>query len=263
MAKAVILEKVGLMNYRDILPEDVYKPSPEEEDLHGTKVLARQSGEPDKGEIEVEAVCGAICTHEVSLFNGDLTHPKYPMIPGHEAVHRVLRVGDGVTNVREGDFVSCCWYMGQWSQKLIGPADSAFLLPEKLDDPAYWIIEPAASIVNAAAMMTLRPGDKVLLIGTGFMGLLMTQLISRYPLAEFVAVDMKPTSSSLANSAGHMKRLIYHHQMAKLKWKGIPPAILMRLLNAPVRKQVWIPPLNSAAWLETSIYSAGIGIQET
>ena len=75
-----------------MLPEDDYRPTRQEEIAHGTRVVTRHFGDPGPDEIETEAVCGAVCTHEVSLYKGDLTHPRYPMIPGHEAVHRVTRV---------------------------------------------------------------------------------------------------------------------------------------------------------------------------
>lgn len=205
MPKAVVLDLVGEISWREIAPGDVYQPTPQEEIDHGTKVLARQSGEPGEGEIEVEAVLGAVCTHEVSLYLGDLTHPRYPMIPGHEAVHRVTRVGRGVRHLKAGDYASCCWYMGQWSRKLIGPACFAWKLPDHLSDPALWVIEPAASIVNAAGLMEVKTGSRVLLIGAGFMGLLMTQLVGRYPLARFVAMDIKATNVELARRCGALE----------------------------------------------------------
>ncbi|MDD4220645.1 MAG: zinc-binding dehydrogenase [Sphaerochaetaceae bacterium] len=202
MAKSVILEKIGQISYRELQESDVYKPTPQEEVDHGTKVVTRQIGDPLEGEIETEAVLGAVCTHEVSLFLGDLTHPRYPMVPGHEAVHRVTRVGKGVSHLKEGDYVSCCWYMGQWSRKVIGPASVAWRLPEDIKDPAHWVVEPVASIVNAASYMEIKPGSKILLVGAGFMGLLMAQIISRYPLAEFTVADLKPFNLELAQRAG-------------------------------------------------------------
>lgn len=200
--RSIVLEKVGQIACRELLPAEDYKPTPQEEIDHGTKVVTRHFGDPGEGEIETRAVCGAVCTHEVSLFLGNLTHPRYPMMPGHEAVHQVTRVGKGVTHLKEGDYVAACWYMGQWSERVIGPANVAYKLPDDMDDFANWIVEPAASIVNAAWHMSLRPGDRVLLIGTGFMGLLMTQLVSRFPLAEFVAVDVKPFSCQKAKECG-------------------------------------------------------------
>ncbi|MBQ9922829.1 MAG: alcohol dehydrogenase catalytic domain-containing protein [Clostridia bacterium] len=196
--KAVILNNIGSIEYKELKDEYIYKPTLQEEIDHGTKVYALQNGEVGDDQIEVEAVLGSICTHEVSLYKGDLTHPRYPMVPGHEAVHRVVKVGKNVTHLKPGDYAACCWYMGQWSRKLIGPAEYAFKLPDNIDDPANWVIEPAASIVNAASYMNILPGDRVLLVGAGFMGLLMIQLIKGYPMSEFVICDVKESSRELA-----------------------------------------------------------------
>ena len=101
--RSIVLEKIGDITCRELLLEEDYKPTVQEEIDHGTKVVTRHFGDPGEGEIETRAVCGAVCTHEVSLYLGDLTHPRYPMVPGHEAVHQVTRVGKGVTHVKEGD----------------------------------------------------------------------------------------------------------------------------------------------------------------
>ncbi len=201
--KAIILEELGNVTYRDVKDSDVYMPTDEEDIEHGTEMYSLSvDRDPEEGEIVVEAVLGAICTHEVSLYKGDLTHPRYPMIPGHEAVHRVLKVGKGVTHLKPGDYCACCWYMGQWSRRLVGPARYAFKLPDNIGDPANWVIEPAASIVNAVSYMDLKPADRVLLVGAGFMGLLMIQLIKGYPFSEFVVCDVKESSRALAVKCG-------------------------------------------------------------
>lgn len=201
--KAIILEKPGCISYRDVTATDVYMPTEEEMIEHGTNMYSlAEDRDPKEGEIVVEAVLGAVCTHEVSLYKGDLTHPRYPMIPGHEAVHRVIQVGPGVTHLKPGDYCACCWYMGQWSRRLVGPAKFAYKLPDTIKDPALWVIEPAASIVNAVSYMDLKPAQRVLLIGAGFMGLLMIQLIKGYPFSEFVVCDVKESSRKLAKQCG-------------------------------------------------------------
>lgn len=202
MAKSVILERIGKVSWRETTPTDDVQPTRQEEIDHGTRVVTRHFGDPGPGEIETRAVCGAVCTHEVSLYRGDLTHPAYPMIPGHEAVHQVTRVGKGVTHLKEGDYCAACWYMGQWSEKVIGPANVAHRLPDHMEDFADWIVEPVASIVNAGQYIDIRPGMRVLLIGAGFMGLLMTQMLRGYPMAEFVCADVKPSSIALAGRCG-------------------------------------------------------------
>ena len=48
----------------------------------------------------VEA-CG-VCRIDLHIVDGELTQPKLPLVPGHEIVGRVVRVGDGVTGFTTG-----------------------------------------------------------------------------------------------------------------------------------------------------------------
>lgn len=67
--KAIILNEIGSIEYKELKDEYIYKPTAQEEDEHGTKVYALQNGAVGNNDIEVEAVLGSICTHEVSLYN--------------------------------------------------------------------------------------------------------------------------------------------------------------------------------------------------
>jgi propanol-preferring alcohol dehydrogenase len=54
------------------------------------------------------SVCG-VCRTDLDLVEGRLTAPRYPVIPGHQVIGRVARVGEGVTDFREGDRVGVAW----------------------------------------------------------------------------------------------------------------------------------------------------------
>jgi L-iditol 2-dehydrogenase len=203
--KAIFFNKLGKAVYKEIHESDIYLPTQYEQQKHGVNVITHPLGDPEEDEIQVEAVVGAVCTHEVSIFNGELTVPRFPWLAGHEAVHRVIKAGKGVKDFKEGDMVSCCWYHGQWSRQISGPAASAYHLPDNLGDPALWIVEPVASIVNAVGYFDIKPGDRVLLIGAGFMGLLMIQLLSHYPLSELVITEVKKYNKDIALKCGAMQ----------------------------------------------------------
>lgn len=57
--------------------------------------------------IRVQA-CGA-CRTDLHIVDGELPHPKLPLIPGHEIVGRVVDSGDGATRYRIGDRVGVPW----------------------------------------------------------------------------------------------------------------------------------------------------------
>ena len=54
------------------------------------------------------SVCG-VCRTDLDLVEGRLTAPRYPVIPGHQVIGRVERLGDGVTIMQEGDRVGVAW----------------------------------------------------------------------------------------------------------------------------------------------------------
>ena len=65
--------------------------------------------EPGGSDILVRvSVCG-VCRTDLDLVEGRLTAPRYPVIPGHQVIGRVERVGQDVLDVRVGDRVGVAW----------------------------------------------------------------------------------------------------------------------------------------------------------
>lgn len=75
---------------------------------------ARERPEPEPGDGEVllaVEACG-VCRTDLQLCEGDLQARVLPIVPGHQAVGRVLRTGAGVEGLRAGDRVGACWLAG-------------------------------------------------------------------------------------------------------------------------------------------------------
>jgi len=54
------------------------------------------------------AACG-VCRTDLHIVDGELRHPKLPLIPGHEIVGTVAALGSDVARAREGDRVGVPW----------------------------------------------------------------------------------------------------------------------------------------------------------
>ncbi len=59
--------------------------------------------EPGPRDVQIEILYCGICHSDLHQARNDWSNSLYPMVPGHEIVGRVVRVGAEVTNFREGD----------------------------------------------------------------------------------------------------------------------------------------------------------------
>lgn len=83
----MILETVG----RPLVPREVPRP------------------EPGPGQVLVRVSACAVCRTDLHVVDGELPHPKLPLIPGHEIVGRVEKTGKGAGQFRPGDRVGVPW----------------------------------------------------------------------------------------------------------------------------------------------------------
>ncbi|HEY8547462.1 MAG TPA: Zn-dependent alcohol dehydrogenase [Acidimicrobiales bacterium] len=60
------------------------------------------------GQVKVKIEATGVCHSDVSGMSGVIPQPV-PFVPGHEGAGTVVAVGDGVTNVKEGDHVIVAW----------------------------------------------------------------------------------------------------------------------------------------------------------
>ncbi len=152
--------------------------------------------DPGPGEVQVRMAANGICMFETSVYTG--VEPMYPCNAGHEGIGIVVRVGRGVRHLKEGDWVPAC----RWAMAENLPAEGRPAFGRPPADPAVWIWEPVDCVVRALYEYDITPGDRVLLIGAGFMGLLNVQALGRYPLAELVVADLDPFKLQLAERFG-------------------------------------------------------------
>lgn len=61
------------------------------------------------GEIRISVKACGVCRTDLHVADGELSHPRLPIVPGHEIVGRVEVVGAGVETLRVGDRVGVPW----------------------------------------------------------------------------------------------------------------------------------------------------------
>ncbi len=64
---------------------------------------------PGPGQVLLRVRACAVCRTDLHVVDGELTHPKLPLVIGHEIVGTVVEKGDGVDRFAAGDRVGVPW----------------------------------------------------------------------------------------------------------------------------------------------------------
>lgn len=153
-------------------------------------------------------VCG-ICNWDVQSYAGKFgAHQTYPFCAGHEGVGRVIAVGDRV----DKDFIGRRVAMEEAPVGAPGGAlmarhatrrrDRVAIIPEDGKPSWLWIVEPLCCVVNGIMYAGLQPGDRVAVIGAGYMGLLFVQGLSHSLTGAVAVFDLDQARLDLAAEFG-------------------------------------------------------------
>jgi propanol-preferring alcohol dehydrogenase len=64
---------------------------------------------PGAGELLVAVAACGVCRTDLHVVDGDLEHPKLPIVPGHEIVGQVAAIGAGVSGFTIGERIGIPW----------------------------------------------------------------------------------------------------------------------------------------------------------
>jgi threonine dehydrogenase-like Zn-dependent dehydrogenase len=187
------------------------------------------------GEVVVDVERAGVCGTDAEFFSGAMAylhqgHAAYPMRLGHEWAGRVAAVGDGVdpawigrrvmgdTMLGCGDCRRCrrghqhvCDKRqevgirgnrsGALAEQLAVPATSLHGLPDSVDAELGALVEPGGNALRAARATGAGPGDRVLVLGPGTIGLLAAMFV-RAVGAEVHLMGRTAPSLSFARALG-------------------------------------------------------------
>ena len=182
--------------------------------------------EPGPGEVLVRVEAAGICGTDRHLFHGEFPC-RPPVTLGHEFSGIVVGRGAGV-DLAEGVRVTCdpndwCGVCdpclrgrvnlcernvatgihrdGGFAEYAVFPARKAVLLPAELDPHHGAFCEPLACTLHGMDLGAPAPGERVLVLGGGVIGLLAVQL-ARLAGAEVMLLTRHPAKRALAERLG-------------------------------------------------------------
>ena len=187
------------------------------------------------GQVVVDVARVGLCGTDVEFFSGHMAylhqgHARYPIRLGHEWSGSVSAVGEGVDpgwrNRRvTGDTMIGCGhcprclggrqhvcedrleigirggFAGALAEQLVVPASALHLLPDEVDDAAGALVEPGGNALRAVRGAALAPGDRLLVLGPGTIGLLVA-MFARAQGAEVHLAGRSARSLDIARSLG-------------------------------------------------------------
>ena len=158
------------------------------------------------GQVVIDIARVGVCGTDMEMFSGEMEYlhnglATYPVRLGHEWCGTVAAVGDGVdpswlgrrttgdTQIGCGHCHRCLTgrqyvceerqeiglrrgFDGALAEQMSAPVSTLLPLPDSVDDVAGAMVEPGGNALRAVRAAELEPGERLLIIGPGTIGLL-------------------------------------------------------------------------------------------
>lgn len=193
------------------------------------KVREVRVPEPEQGEVRIAVRLAGICGSDVHIFQGHHPTALAPVVQGHELVGVVDAWGPGVGSgpvvgqrVVVEPLISCgsceacrrglshvCRRLrllgihadGAFAGYVLAPAAKLIAVPESMDDEVAVMAEPFAVGVHVCQRAGLEPGERVLVLGAGPIGLVVAMVAATCG-ATVVVSEVNPQRIELAQAFG-------------------------------------------------------------
>ncbi|GMA51613.1 zinc-dependent alcohol dehydrogenase [Alicyclobacillus contaminans] len=183
------------------------------------------------GEVLVKIKACGVCHTDLHAAHGDWpVKPKLPLIPGHEGVGTVVKLGEGVKSLKVGDRVGIPWLYsacgecdycltgwetlckhqlnagysvdGGYAEYCKAPAAYVAKIPDELTfEAAAPIFCAGVTTYKALKVTQAKPGEWVAIFGIGGLGHVALQYAKAMGL-NVIAVDIHDEKLQLANELG-------------------------------------------------------------
>lgn len=197
---------------------------------HPLAMQDRPIPEPGPGQVLVKVhVCG-VCRTDLHVVEGELPDIALPIVPGHEAVGTVARLGPGVTGLQPDDRVGIAWLQGTcgrcgfcssgrenlclraqftgyqvdggYAEYAVVPARFAYPIPPVFSDEEAAPLLCAGIIgYRALRLSGIKPGQRLGLYGFGASAHIAIQ-IARYWDCEVYVSSLRKAHQDLARALG-------------------------------------------------------------
>lgn len=185
-------------------------------------------------EVVIQVANSGICGTDIHIYRNEYLS-DFPLIPGHEFGGKIVEVGKDVSGLAIGQRVvvdpnlycnhcdfcrneqanHCANWQGigitrtgGFAEYINVPAKAAYKVPDSLTNTQVSFVEPLACVVWALKRIHVNPADRILIIGSGPMGLLLLQALRHGGASQITIVDKQSSRLKIADQFGATQTLI-------------------------------------------------------
>ena len=170
---------------------EVYQP-------RSSRIIDINIKEPKVNEILIKVKACGICGSEYFSWNNADNPPIYL---GHEASGEVICVGKGVLGFTPGDNVTGL-FRESFAEYSVIDSRLVMKFPKTLHFDEAALGEPISCVISGALRTEVGLGKTIVIIGLGFMGLMVLQLMRLKGAYKIIAIDTREEMSELAKHYG-------------------------------------------------------------
>ncbi|MHA1792747.1 MAG: zinc-dependent alcohol dehydrogenase family protein [Promethearchaeota archaeon] len=181
------------------------------------------------GEVLVKVKASGICGTDVHVYEDEVPLAKLPVVPGHEFSGIIEKVGEQINDFTEGDriaiepnlFCGHCHFCrnakkhfcenwgaigltqnGGFEEFVAVPRQALYRMENNLSFTVGAFFEPTACVLHGIERSGAKPGDTVVVLGTGSIGLIYIQLLKFMGIKNVIASDIDSEKLAIAKELG-------------------------------------------------------------
>ena len=185
--------------------------------------------EPKDNEVQIKMMAAGVCGSDIHIYKGENPNSRYPLIPGHENVGLVTKVGADCKNIKVGDHVvidyvircgecyQCKHGRGNVCEHVLvrgsgtnGGWREYWCVEEpyvyKIDDSIPWkdaaLIEPLTIGEHSTSRAGVCEDDVVFILGTGTIGTIIAQACKLKGAKTVICCDISDSSLERSKQFG-------------------------------------------------------------
>ncbi|NMC04060.1 MAG: zinc-dependent alcohol dehydrogenase family protein [Candidatus Lokiarchaeota archaeon] len=205
------------------------------------RVLSVENIEKPKiagNEVLVKVKASGVCGTDVHVYEDEVPIAKLPVIPGHEFCGEVEAIGKDIKDIKAGDriavepnlFCGHCHFCrtakkhfcenwaavgltrsGGFAEYCAVPRQAVYKIEDKLGFNEAAFFEPVACVLHGIERSQVKPGDSVVVMGAGSIGLIYVQALKAFGIKNVISCDIDDNKLQIAKNLGADKVLNTKH----------------------------------------------------